>query len=175
MIFWGKDSNEKTKNIYEIFLCKFPKIIIYIWIQQFYFGEKQKYLWKLFYTMKKQLKNRDTIIFKKVYMNWFYIFFCFVNVCLNVNSNCNLTPLSCSWHQITKPWILFSPIFSNNVSQFELLKRKQTIHWPEKKFGEQFGKTRFVVWWFDVTNKILVTVHSVLSTQHMFCFVIIRR
>ena len=24
-LFWGKDSNEKKKNIYGIFLCKFPK------------------------------------------------------------------------------------------------------------------------------------------------------
>ena len=34
-----------------------------IWIQQFYFGRKQKYLWKRFYTMKKPLKNRviDTL------------------------------------------------------------------------------------------------------------------
>ena len=36
----------------------FPKIIIHIWIQQFYFGRKQKYLWKHFYNIKKPLKNR---------------------------------------------------------------------------------------------------------------------
>ena len=49
---------KKTKNIYGIFLRKFPKIIILIWILQFYFGKNQKYLCKLFYTMKKPLKNR---------------------------------------------------------------------------------------------------------------------
>ena len=30
-LFWDKDSNEKTKNIYGIFLRNFPKKIIYIW------------------------------------------------------------------------------------------------------------------------------------------------
>ena len=50
---------KKPKNIYGIFLRQFPNIIIiYIWIQQFYFGRKQKYLRICFYTMKKQLKNR---------------------------------------------------------------------------------------------------------------------
>ena len=39
--------------MFGIFLHKFPKII-----QQFYFGRKQKYLWKRFYTVKKPLKNR---------------------------------------------------------------------------------------------------------------------
>ena len=57
-MFWGEDSNEKTKNIYRIFLGKFPKIIIHIWIQQFFFGSKQKYLWNHFDTIKKPLKNR---------------------------------------------------------------------------------------------------------------------
>ena len=56
-MFWGKNSNEKTKNSNGIFLRKFPKINIYIWIQQFYFGRKQKYLWKRFYTIKKPLKK----------------------------------------------------------------------------------------------------------------------
>ena len=42
----------------KIFYGKFPKIIFKIWIQQFYFGRKQKYLWKCFYTIKKPLKNR---------------------------------------------------------------------------------------------------------------------
>ena len=37
---------------------KFPKKNIYTWIQQFYFGRKQKYLWKRFYTIKKPLNNR---------------------------------------------------------------------------------------------------------------------
>ena len=56
-----KDSNEKKQNIYGFFLRKFPKIIIYIWIQQFYFGRKQKYLWKHFDTSKKPLKNRANV------------------------------------------------------------------------------------------------------------------
>ena len=43
-LFWGKGSNEKTKNIYGI--------------QQVYFGRKQKYLWKHSYTLKEPLKNR---------------------------------------------------------------------------------------------------------------------
>ena len=42
-----------------MFLRKFPKIIILIWIQQFYFGKNQKYFWKLFYTLKKPLKYRS--------------------------------------------------------------------------------------------------------------------
>ena len=58
-----KDSNEKNKNIYGTFLRKFPKIIILIWIQQFHFGRKQKYLWKHFYTEKKPLKYRAFITF----------------------------------------------------------------------------------------------------------------
>ena len=38
---------KKPKYIYGIFLRQFPNIIIiYIWIQQFYFGRKEKYLWK---------------------------------------------------------------------------------------------------------------------------------
>ena len=57
-MFWDKDSNEKTKNIYGIFLCKFLKKYIYFWIQKFYFWRKQKYLWKRFYNIKKPLKNR---------------------------------------------------------------------------------------------------------------------
>ena len=61
-VFWGKDSNEKTKNIFGIFLRKFPKIIIEIWIQQFNFGRNQKYLWKCFYTVKKSLKYRAIVL-----------------------------------------------------------------------------------------------------------------
>ena len=56
-----KDSNEKNKNIFGVFLRKFPKITIYIWIQQFLFGRDQKYLWKRFYTVKKPLKNRAIV------------------------------------------------------------------------------------------------------------------
>ena len=62
-LFWDKDSNEKTKNVFGIFLRKFPKIIIYIWFQQLYFGSKRKYLWKNFYTIKKLLKSRAVEIF----------------------------------------------------------------------------------------------------------------
>ena len=32
---------EKTKNIYEMFLRKFPRKNIYIWIQQYYFGRNK--------------------------------------------------------------------------------------------------------------------------------------
>ena len=49
---------KKNKNIHGIFLRKFPKIIIQIWIHQFYFGKNQKYFWKHFYTMKQPLKYR---------------------------------------------------------------------------------------------------------------------
>ena len=52
---------KKNKNIYAIFLRKFMKIIIHIWIQQFYFGRKRKYLWKRFYTIKRPLKNRANL------------------------------------------------------------------------------------------------------------------
>ena len=45
-----------------IFPRKFPKIIIQIWIQQFYFGKNQKYLWKCFCTVKKPLKNRAIVL-----------------------------------------------------------------------------------------------------------------
>ena len=33
---------KKNKNTYGIFLSKFPKVIIYIWIKQFYFWKKTK-------------------------------------------------------------------------------------------------------------------------------------
>ena len=52
--------------MFEIFLCKFPKIIIYIWIQQLYFGKNQKYLWKRFYTVKNALKNRASVNKKNI-------------------------------------------------------------------------------------------------------------
>ena len=55
-MFWDKDSNEKNKNIYGIFLRKLKNAIIYIWIQQFYLRRKQKYLWRHFYAMKKPRK-----------------------------------------------------------------------------------------------------------------------
>jgi hypothetical protein len=35
---------------------------IYFWIQQFYFGRKQKYLWKCCYTVKKPLKDRALVL-----------------------------------------------------------------------------------------------------------------
>ena len=43
---------KKQKYLWN-FSYKFTKIIIYIWIQQSYFGRKQKYLWKRFNTVKK--------------------------------------------------------------------------------------------------------------------------
>ena len=49
---------KKQQHIFGIFLHKFPKKNIHIWIQQFYFGRKQEYLWKRFYTVKKPLNNR---------------------------------------------------------------------------------------------------------------------
>ena len=44
-----KDSNEKNKNIFVVFLRKFPKITIYIWIQQLYGNAfiPQKSHWKI--------------------------------------------------------------------------------------------------------------------------------
>ena len=42
--------------------------------------------------------------------------------------------ISSSWHQITKPRILFSPIFSTNFSQFQQLKRKQTFYLSKTDF-----------------------------------------
>ena len=39
--------------------------------------------------------------------------------------------ISCSWHQTTKPRILFSPIFSANFSQFDQMKKK-TNFWLVK-------------------------------------------
>ena len=40
-----------------MYVRKFPKKKN-IWIQQFYFGRKQKYQWKHFYTIKNLLKYR---------------------------------------------------------------------------------------------------------------------
>ena len=84
--------------------------------------------------------------------------------------------ISCSWHQTTKQPILFSPIFSTNFSQLEQLKKKTNFLLVQNRFflglgqmkslfsfsstqteknsWKKLGKTRFVVWWFDVTNKI---------------------
>ena len=44
------------------------------------------------------------------------------------------TYVSCSWHQTTKPPILFSPIFSTNVSPFEQLKKKTNILLVQNRF-----------------------------------------
>ena len=46
--------------------------------------------------------------------------------------------LSCSWHQTTKPPILFSPIFSTNFSQFEQLKKKTNFLLVQNSFFSQF-------------------------------------
>ena len=106
---------KKKKN--GIFLRKFPKKIIHFWIQQFYFGRKQKYLWKHCYTVKKPLKNRAIealqqnkpsvrncvrIYFKwtsyaiqtSTLLLWFHIFsltlfyFTIATICLIVFSHC---------------------------------------------------------------------------------------
>ena len=69
-LFWDKDSNERPKNIYEIFLFKSPKLIIYFGIQQFYFGRKQKYLWKSFYTMKIGLLINKCMAFMDLFSSW---------------------------------------------------------------------------------------------------------
>ena len=43
----------------KLFYVSFQKKSIYVWIQQFYLGREQKYLWKRFYNIKKPLKNRE--------------------------------------------------------------------------------------------------------------------
>ena len=43
---------KQQQHIFGIFLHKFPKKNILIWIQQFYFGRKQEYLWKRLYRQK---------------------------------------------------------------------------------------------------------------------------
>ena len=90
--------------------------------------------------------------------------------------------ISCSSHQTTKQPILFPPIFSTNFSQLSSWK---TFHWSktekktllvqikslfsfstektEKNSWKKIGKTRLVVWWFDVTNNILET-HTFIGT-----------
>jgi hypothetical protein len=93
--------------------------------------------------------------------------------------------ISCSLHQTTKPQILFSSIFSANFCQLDQLKKKTNFLLVQNRFFLKFGpmkslfsfsspqtektswkklgKTRFMVWWFDVTNKILllkVQVHE---------------
>ena len=89
--------------------------------------------------------------------------------------------VSCSWYQSTKQPILFFPIFSTNFSQLEQLKRianffigpkqiffslsfgpmKSLFSFStaknEKRSWKKLGKTRFVVWWFDVTNWLLMS------------------
>ena len=96
--------------------------------------------------------------------------------------------LSCSWHQTTKPRILFSPIFSTKFSQLEQLEKKSNILLVQNRsflsFGpmkslfsfssgqsennsrKKLGKTKFVVWWFDVTNKIVINYYSFLKEGH---------
>ena len=50
---------KEPKIFMKFFYVSFQKIkSMYIWIRQFYFGRKQKYLWKHFYTVKKPLKYR---------------------------------------------------------------------------------------------------------------------
>ena len=85
----------------------------------------------------------------------------------------------CSWHQTTKPRILFSAN-STNIFQLEQLKKKTNFllvqnrlflsfgpmkslfsfstAQTEKILWKKLGKTRLVVWWFDVTNKIQTIV-----------------
>ena len=79
--------------------------------------------------------------------------------------------ISCSWHQTTKPRILFYPIFSANFSQLKQFKKKRTFNWSKnekknlfwtnKKFVFFFNYPnwenswkKIVVWWLDVKNKI---------------------
>ena len=49
-LFWGNDSNEKTKIFIEFLYVSLDSTI--------FFGRKQKYLWKHFYSIKKPLNNR---------------------------------------------------------------------------------------------------------------------
>ena len=55
---------KKQKYCY-FFLRKFPKY--YIWIQSLYFGRRQKYIWKSFYSMKRSVRNR-AIIYLQIVM-----------------------------------------------------------------------------------------------------------
>ena len=68
----------------EFFYVGFKKNI-YFWIQHFYFGKKQKYLWKHCYTVKKPWKNRANIP-KRNY--------------------CILWPTCNSWQLLLKYWFL---------------------------------------------------------------------
>ena len=77
----------------------------------------------------------------------------------------------CSWHQTTKPGILFSQIFSTRFFQHEQLKKnKKTFYWSKtgfflvlyqwkvcflfhlvklrKNLQKKLGKTKFVVFYF---------------------------
>ena len=83
--------------------------------------------------------------------------------------------LSGGYHPVRdiKPRILFSPIFSTKFSQLEQLKKKTNFLLVQNRFflrlgpmkslfsfsteknsWKNLGKTRFVVWCFDLTNKI---------------------
>ena len=84
----------------------------------------------------------------------------------------------------------FPQFFPRNFLSLTSLKRKQTFHWSksqkkpvwtkksllsfstdktEKNSWKKLGKTRMVVWWFDVTNKILNYL-SIFAVKVMVLF-----
>ena len=75
--------------------------------------------------------------------------------------------VSCSWHQPPPNHEYYFPQFFPQIFlSLSRWKRKETCFRPmksllsfstaqtEKNSWKKSGKTRFVVWWFDVTNKI---------------------
>ena len=106
---------------------------------------------------------------------------CLKDISIFVDLGCFIMFLT-SIHQTTN---LFSPFFSTNFSQFEQLKKITTFLLVQNRYFLSFGpmkslfsfstaqlkklrKTRFVVWWFDVTNwlfKFLMTVQPKFKTS----------
>ena len=102
---------KKPKIFMEFFYVSFRKKNIYFWIQQFYFGRKQKYLWKRFYTIKKPLKNRA------IYWSWKGVKLKLVKgICsrgypriLTLESHKQLHYASCIFHFLMIPTLFTAP------------------------------------------------------------------
>ena len=100
--------------------------------------------------------------------------------------------LSCWCHQTTKPQILFSPIFFYAFFSAWAVEKENKLLLVQNRFflncglmkssfsfssgqtennlWKKLGKTRFVVWWFDVTNKIFFWIYQIpnLKIQNYF-------
>ena len=57
-----KSQSGHAEIFLEFFYVSFPKKY-HTWIQQFYFGRKQKYIWKHFYSIKRPVSNRAIVAY----------------------------------------------------------------------------------------------------------------